>query len=125
MPKTENYTCVRCPMGCPLRLAHEGKKIVEVSGNECNRGAKYARQEFTEPRRELSTTVAISGGLWARLPVKVKGGVHKKRVLEAAREIHKLRAKAPVKAGQVLLKNLLGEKGADVVACRTMRQVGG
>ena len=33
-------------------------------------GAKYARQEFTDPRRSLSTTVAIAGARWARLPVK-------------------------------------------------------
>ena len=118
--KTENYTCVRCPMGCPLQLTHEGKNIVEVAGFECNRGAKYAKQEFIEPKRELSTTVAIADALWERLPVKVRGGVHKNRVMEAAREIHKLRVKAPVKAGQVLIKGLLGQRGLDVVATRAM-----
>ena len=107
-------------MGCPLQLKHEGRKIIEVSGNECNRGGKYAQQEFIDPRRALSTTVAISGGLWQRLPVMTSGPIRKEAVMKAARVIHKIRVKAPVKAGQVLLKDLLGEKGIDVVAARSM-----
>jgi len=121
MTEIKQLVCIRCPMGCPLRLEHEGTTIVEVSGNECKRGAKYARQEFTEPRRTLSTTVAIANGLWERLPVKTVSPVHKDRVLEAAREIHRLRhLQAPVRAGQVLIEDLLGEPGLDVVAARSM-----
>ena len=121
MTETEEFTCIRCPMGCPLRLEHEGKKIIEVSGNQCQRGAKYAQQEFTEPQRGLSTTVAISNGQWDRLPVKTSIPVHKNRVLEAAREIHRMgRVQAPITIGQVLIKDLLGEPGLDVVATRSI-----
>ena len=120
MVRAKEYTCIGCPIGCPLQLVHKGKKITEISGYECDRGAKYAKQEFTDPRRELSTTVEISGARWKRLPVKVTGPVEKDRLLEAARNIHALNVKAPVKLGKVLLKDLLGEKGIDVVACRTM-----
>jgi CxxC motif-containing protein len=123
--KTEQFVCIGCPMGCPLQLVHEGSEIREVSGHECNRGAKYARQEFTEPRRGLSTTVRIAGARWDRLPVKVAGQVHKARVREAARAIHALRVEAPVRLGQVLLKDLLGEKGLDVVATRSMERATG
>jgi len=120
MAESKQFVCIGCPMGCPLQLVHEGGEIREVTGHECNRGAKYARQEFTEPRRSLSTTVAISGARWDRLPVKVAGSVHKGRVMEAVRLIHTLRVAAPVRCGQVLLKDLLGEKGLDVVATRSM-----
>ncbi|MBN1652337.1 MAG: DUF1667 domain-containing protein [Deltaproteobacteria bacterium] len=122
MTETARFICIRCPMGCPLRLEHEGEKIIEVSGNECKRGAKYARQEFSEPRRELSTTVAVVNGRWERLPVKTTIAVHKERVLEAAREIHRLLpVQAPVQIGQVLIRDLLGEPGLDVVATRSVR----
>ena len=121
----ERFTCLGCPIGCALELVHEGNEIREVSGSRCNRGAKYARQEFVAPKRELSTTVAISGGLWERLPVKVSGGVLKDRVLEAARAIHALRVQAPIRAGQVLLEDLLGEPGLNVVACRSMARLAG
>ena len=120
MVKAKEYTCIGCPIGCPLQLVHKGSKITEVSGYECDRGAKYARQEFTDPRRELSTTVEVVGARWRRLPVKVTGPVEKGRILEAARKIHELHVEAPVKLGQVLLKDLMGEKGIDVVACRSI-----
>ena len=120
MAKAKEYTCIGCPIGCPLQLVHKGSKITEISGNECDRGAKYAKQEFTDPRRELSTTVEIVGAHWKRLPVKVTGPVKKGRILEAARKIHTLQVKAPVKLGQVLIEDFLDTKGIDVVACRTM-----
>jgi CxxC motif-containing protein len=123
VPDTEKFVCIGCPMGCPLELEHEGNEIIEVAGNDCRRGVKYARQEFSDPRRSLSTTVAISGAVWARLPVKTTGQVPRERVLEAARLIHQIRCRAPIEAGQVLLEGLLGERGVDVVATRSMRRI--
>ncbi|HEX9843574.1 MAG TPA: DUF1667 domain-containing protein [bacterium] len=120
----EHFTCLGCPIGCALELVHEGREIVEVSGNRCNRGAKYARQEFTDPQRALSTTVAIRGARYARLPVKVAHAIPKDRVMEAARAIHALRVEAPVKLGEMLLENVLGIAGAHVLATRSMERTG-
>lgn len=122
MKATERYTCLGCPIGCALELQHEGDQIVDVSGNHCVRGSKYARQEYTDPRRGLSTTVAIAGARWGRLPVKVSQPIPKQRVLEAARAIHAVRATAPVQRGQVLLQDLLGMPGIAVVATRGMER---
>ena len=124
MVKAKEYTCIGCPIGCPLQLVHKGSKITEISGYECDRGAKYAKQEFTDPRRELSTTVEIVRGRLKRLPVKVTEPIEKGRILEAARKIHNFQVKAPVKLGQVLIKDILGQKGIDVVACRSMERIG-
>ena len=124
MVKAKEYTCIGCPIGCPLQLVHKGSKITEISGYECDRGAKYAKQEFTDPRRQLSTTVEIVRGRLKRLPVKVTEPVEKGRILEAARKIHNLQVKAPVKLGQVLIKDILGQKGIDVVACRSVEKMG-
>lgn len=124
MSSVTSFVCIGCPIGCPLELTHEGREILEVQGQACNRGAKYARQEFTDPRRQLSTTVPIRGARWQRLPVRVTGAIPKDRVLEAARLIHQLRATAPISAGQVLLADLLGEPGIAVVATRSMPRLG-
>jgi len=123
MPDSEKFVCIGCPMGCPLELEHEGDQIIEIAGNDCRRGEKYAKQEFTDPRRSLSTTVAISGAVWERLPVKTTVEVPKHRVMEAARTIHEIRCRAPVEIGQVLLEGLLGEVGLDVIATRSMEVV--
>jgi len=119
----ENYVCIACPIGCPLQLVHVGNTIEEISGNDCKRGAKYARQEFTDPRRSFSTTIPIEGALYPRLPVKLSAPIRKEEVLEAARVIRRLSASAPVARGEVVLAGLLGEEGVDVVACRTMTRI--
>ena len=123
MSETRTFVCVACPIGCPLLLTHEGREVIEIQGNACDRGAKYARQEFTDPRRALSTTVAIAGARWPRLPVKATRPIPKARVREAARLLHALRVEAPVERGRVLVRDLLGEPGNDVVACRGMGRV--
>ncbi len=123
MADTDKFVCIGCPVGCPLELEHEGDEIIEVVGNDCRRGAKYAKQEFSDPRRSLSTTVAISDAVWGRLPVKTTGQVPKHRVLEAARAIHQIRCRAPIGAGQVLLEGLLGDAGLDVIATRSMEKL--
>jgi CxxC motif-containing protein len=123
MSTVAKFVCISCPMGCPLQLSHEGDTIEEVSGNECNRGAKYAKQEFVDPRRTFSTTVPIARGVHARLPVKLSAPIQKDRVLEAMKEIRQLSAEAPVELGAILLTGLLGEEGIDVVATRSMKRV--
>ena len=122
--ETQTYVCIRCPIGCPLELVHEQDEIHEVSGYLCDRGAKYAKQEFEDPRRSFSTTIPIQGAIHARLPVKITAPIAKDRVLLAVDEVHRLSATAPVAMGQVLLAGVLGLEGVDVVATRTMRRWG-
>jgi len=114
-----DLTCICCPHGCSLKVLKDGDKVVSVSGNSCPRGAAFGEQEVIDPRRVFSTTVPIEGAICGKIPVKLTAQFPKTRLIEAAYEIQKLRLKAPVKVGQVLIKDLLGEKGCDVVACRT------
>jgi len=123
MPEIVRYTCIGCPIGCPLQLEHEGSEIREVSGYECDRGAKYARQEFIDPRRDVSTTIAISNALWPRLPVRLTGPIPKDRILEAVRIIHQIRVEAPVKMGHILMEEFMGEQGIHLVASRSMDRI--
>ena len=62
---TENhiteYLCINCPLGCHLEVEEDEKdNIVDVRGWGCKRGDKYARQEHTDPRRMVTTTVSMS-----------------------------------------------------------------
>jgi len=122
-PNVQHYVCISCPIGCPLRLVHEGDQILEIEGQECNRGAKYARQEFTDPRRTFSTTVPITGALYGRLPVKLSAPVPRPAIPAVMAAIRALSAAAPVALGHVLLRDVAGVAGVDVVSCRTMERV--
>lgn len=112
-------TCIGCPHGCQLRVIKEGDKVLEVRGNGCARGAAFGEQEVIEPRRVFSTTVAIKNAIAGKIPVKLSGDFPKDKLVEAAAEIQKLELEAPVYVGQVLLRDLCGEKGVNVLACRT------
>ncbi len=122
---TYAYLCIGCPLGCRLEV-DEGAdgEIIEIRGSSCRRGDRYAAQEHTDPRRLLTTTVAIEGGLWPRLPVKTTGEIPKASQVDACRELAGVRARAPIAVGDVVVHDLLGA-GVDVVATRDMALVTG
>ncbi len=113
------YLCIGCPLGCRLEVEEEASGEVEVRGNSCKRGLEFARQEHTDPRRMVATTIRVEGGLWARLPVRTRDAVPKAQVLPLCRALHALTLTAPVALGAVVLTDALGT-GIDVVASRDM-----
>jgi CxxC motif-containing protein len=118
-----HYLCIGCPLGCRLEVEEDdGQHIVEVRGFSCKRGKDYALQEHTDPRRMVTTTVRVSGGLWARLPVKTTAPIPKQRVRELCRVLRPITVTTPVRLGDVILQNALGT-GVDVVATRDLPEV--
>lgn len=120
----KNLVCIVCPRGCRLTLTltlpEDGLSAPEtigVEGNGCPRGAEYARQELTAPRRVLTSTVRLSGGAFPRLPVKTSRSVPKDTLRALMRLLDGVEASAPVHTGDVLIKDALGT-GADIVATR-------
>ena len=117
---TYTYLCIGCPLGCRLELdeTDEGD-VVEVRGSSCRKGDRYAMQEHSDPRRLVTTTVAVDGGRWPRLPVKTTGEIPRGLVVDACRALRQVRLQAPVQLGDVVATDLLGT-GVDVVATRDM-----
>lgn len=116
MMTTQELTCIGCPMGCALTVTAQDGKI-DVAGNACPRGAKYAVNEVTAPRRMVTGTVRLRGGSLARLPVKTAREIPKDRVFACMEEIRRAVADAPVEIGDVVVKDAAGT-GVDVVATR-------
>lgn len=118
---TFHYLCIGCPLGCRLEIdeALEDHAIVEVRGFACHRGREYAIQEHTAPRRIVTTTVAIDGARWARLPVRSSAPAPKDRVLAICHALRSVRVSAPVAMGDIIASNVLGS-GVDILATRDM-----
>jgi CxxC motif-containing protein len=121
--ETTKLICITCPVGCALDVAHDGETILNVDGNTCKRGIDYAKQELTDPRRMVTTTVRVKGGLHPLLPVYTSAPIPKPRIFDLLREIRQVEIEAPVKMGQVILSNVV-ETDVNVLASRDMPAVG-
>jgi CxxC motif-containing protein len=105
--------CINCPLGCNLTVTRDGDDI-SVTGNTCKRGATYAVNELTHPVRTLTTTVAIGNREGKYLPVKTAKPISKSKLFEAMKLVNAAKATAPVRIGDVIIPDMLGE--ADLVA---------
>ena len=121
MAETRVMNCIMCPMGCEMTVTVENGKVIDVKGNTCPRGAKYANDEVTAPKRMLTTTVRIEGGMLPLLPVVSETVLPKEKVLDCAAFLRGVTVKAPVKTGDVIVKDILG-LGVNIIASRDMLQ---
>ena len=115
---TRNFVCIVCPSSCRLSGSEKDGEI-KVSGNDCRRGEEHGKEEFREPRRMLTTTVAIGNGNLPRLPVISSREIPKVKLDEALRLLYKTEVSAPVRCGDVIVKNIC-DTGADVIASRSL-----
>ena len=119
-----NFTCIVCPNGCDIaadyEVAEDGAVDVRsIEGQTCPRGAEYVRQELTDPRRTIASSVLVRGGELPLASVRLTAPIPKAKIFDAMREIKKLTVDAPVEAGTVLIPNLLG-LGADVAVTKSV-----
>lgn len=120
MSEITHYLCIGCPLGCRLEVEEDDEgNIVEVRGFSCRKGKRFAEREHTDPRRMVTTTVAVDGGRWSRLPVRTVSEVPKDRVWDVIRALRSVRMEAPVRMGEVVAADVCGT-GVDVVASRDM-----
>jgi CxxC motif-containing protein len=121
MPTTvEKVICTTCPKGCTLEVTRDGQTVVSIL-NGCKRGHEYAKQELTDPRRMVASSVRISGALHPLMPVSTTAPFPKPRIPELLKILRETRIKAPVKSGDILLENVLGTE-ISIRASRTMEK---
>lgn len=117
MPEERVITCIVCPRGCEIRVLTEGGKVISISGATCPLGERYAEKEVRNPERVLITVIPCEGGDVPTVSVKTEKPIPLKLVMDASRELARLRVRAPVRIGDVVLEDLLG-LGVRVVATR-------
>ncbi|MBE6132163.1 MAG: DUF1667 domain-containing protein [Erysipelotrichaceae bacterium] len=111
----KEFICIECPKGCHLKVDDE----LNVTGNTCPRGLKYAINEITCPKRVITSTVVIKSKLVSRLPVMSENELPKEKMFDVVNEIAKIRLEAPVKCRDVIIKNVCGT-GVNIIATRTI-----
>lgn len=119
--EVKDIVCIVCPLGCKLKVIKNAASQTgyDVEGNTCFRGLDYGIKEMTNPTRVLTTTVIISDASVKRLPVRTSGTIPKHLLKQAMELINKVEVKAPIKAGQAVINNIL-DTGVDLIASRSM-----
>ena len=104
-------------MGCHMEVTLEDGKVTAVAGNTCKRGAAYAADECTNPKRTLTSTVKTTAG--EMLSVKTAEAIPFGKLFDAMNELSSVTVETPVHIGQVILANVCGT-GVDVVATKNL-----
>ena len=119
--ETLQFNCTTCPSECLLTVEVERgadgavAEVRSITGNSCPRGNKFAHQELTCPMRVLTTTVAVSCGDEALLPVRTAEAIPLELHAQAMDLIRGLVVKAPIRMGDTVLPNLLNT-GINLIA---------
>ncbi|MGI6216537.1 MAG: DUF1667 domain-containing protein [Coriobacteriales bacterium] len=111
-PGDQRMVCTECPTGCVM-VVHPD---LTVEGNACKRGREFALREREHPMRMFTGTVRIDGAAGrVLLPVRTSRAVSKDSLLDIAKACKKVRAQAPLRAGDVVCENIAGT-GSDLIA---------
>lgn len=114
-------TCIVCPIGCIISVKIFRDRL-EATGYRCSRGLDYARQEVLDPRRIAITVVKVRCGDTPIVPVRTDRPIPKRLIREVARLAAYIEVEAPVKLGQIIVKDILGTE-ANLIATRPVRRV--
>ena len=119
---TRTFTCIICPNGCEITADYEGGEIHALQGATCPKGEEYVRQELTDPRRTIATSIPVEGGELPLVSVRLDRPIPKKEIFAVMRAINQLHVKAPTAVGQVVLSDVCG-LGANVIITKPVAAV--
>ncbi len=116
----QEVICIICPVGCKIKVINNQGNL-EFFNNQCKRGAHYAKQEVLEPRRTLTSTIAVIGGSVKRCPIISSQPVLKQEMMEMMKIIRQTTIEAPIEVGDVCIANICDSK-IDMIATRNIQK---
>ena len=123
VPNSEDktLTCIICPVSCVLTVNHTKQKIHAVEGHQCKKGKVYAQEEILDPRRTLTTTVAVRSGELPLVSVRTDRPIPKDKIFSIMAELLKLTVSAPVVIGDIIIMDIKNT-GANIIATKTVNK---
>lgn len=116
---TRTFTCIICPNGCEITAEYEGTDVRSIQGATCPKGEDYVRQELTDPRRNIATSIPVDGGELPLVSVRLDRPIPKKEIFHVMEAINQVRVAAPTTIGQVVLSDVCG-LGANVIITKNV-----
>ena len=119
MHEQREFICITCPVGCALQAVVDNRELVELRGQACQRGIAFVREELTDPRRVLTTTVRVRGAALPLVPVRSKAALPKDLLMPVVEALRAVVLDAPVEQYQLVLQDVLNS-GIDIVTTRSL-----
>jgi len=90
--ESKEMICILCPLGCKMQVTEKPDQPGEliVRNLQCIKGKTYAYEEYIDPTRTLTSTVAIHNAPRPRLPVKTNKPLPKGLIFQAWRKSTRL-----------------------------------
>lgn len=109
--------CTACPQGCLLEVDIADNRLISLTGQKCEKGETYAKQEIENPTRFLTSAVLTRGLRMKLVPVRTSAPIPKSKLLEAMEGVKRIKLDHPVKINEVIAEDFLG-LGIDLIATR-------
>ena len=95
--------CITCPKGCHLKVNEE---TLEVTGNSCEKGSEYGKNEVTNPVRVLTSIVKTKDGKVCS--VKTDKPIPKGMIFDIMNTLKDVVLDKSVLIGDIVVKNVCG-----------------
>ena len=108
--------CTICPIGCNILVEGEGENIISITGNQCNRGFEFAKNEFLHPVRILTTSVKVINSSTPLLPVRSNKPIPKELIMDCMKIIKEVELeKNPIPEPDPVEAEVIEEETEEVV----------
>lgn len=111
-------TCIICPMGCEIDVT-KTRNGLQISGNSCPRGAKYAAEECVAPVRTLTTVLTAENG--KMVPVKSAKPIPKESIINCMRELRSVVVPSNARIGDTVAKLIL-DTTVDIIVTKNIEE---
>lgn len=118
MRQSDKVICIACPKGCRTEVIEKEGEVIVID-KICKQGKAYVKQEFKDPRRVLTTTVAVINSPTRRLAVRTAAAIPKKDIIPSMAILSKKCVAPPINMGDVILENI--SAGIPVIASENIR----
>jgi len=110
----KTITCIMCPNSCEITY--------DLEGGMCGKGPEYVKNEILNPKRTLTSSVKVTGGVIPLVSVKTTDSIPKEKLMDAMKLISVMTIEAPVEPGQIISKDFV-EAGINLVATKALRAI--
>lgn len=120
MADSKEIVCIICPIGCRMKVTYltaedGGRKVTGTENALCANGRNYAAVEVQFPKRNITSTIKVTGGTLPLVSVRSNECILREMIPETVRILKEIKLQAPVRYHQVIVRNILGT-GADIIS---------